>query len=413
MTTLKLPEKEISYWTQDSTVPSYPTLQETIEVDVAIIGAGIAGLSAGYFLKSAGRTVAVLESETIASKVTGHTTGKVTSQHNLCYAGLEKRFNTETARLYGEANQTAISQMETIIKKESIACDWQRDDNYVFTEKSDEIEKLQNEAAVANTLGLPATFETKTPLPFAVKGAVRFRDQAKFHVRHYLLGLARAVHGQGSYVFEHTKASAPSDDTPCVIQSSHGKVVAREVIIATNVPFPLAAHSYYGAYEYPLKSYIVAGKIADKDIFKGMYITPTGSPTRSILPIHTNSETLLLIGGESHFPGFGLARNRHQRLANYAAEKFDINSIDYRWSTWDYLSNDDVPLIGKLYPWSKHVYVATGFMKWGLTTGTVAGMILRDTILGHENPWTKVYDSTRLSPITSLPRAAVKILKSL
>jgi glycine/D-amino acid oxidase-like deaminating enzyme len=413
MDTLQLPDDEVSYWTHDADTLSYPSLQEEITVDVAVIGAGIAGLSAAYFLKQAGLTVAVLESGTIGAKVTGHTTGKVTSQHNLCYAELEKRFGHETARLYGEANQTAITEMEKIVKKENIACDWQRNDNYVFTEKLEEVSRLQNEANVASQLGLHATFETSSSLPFAIKGAVRFADQAKFHVRRYLLGLAQAVHGQGSYVLEHTKAGAPSDSSPCVIAAGRGKLVAKHVIIATNVPFPLAAHSYYGAYEYPLKSYIVASKIADKNAFDGMYITPSGGPLRSILAIKTGNETMLLIGGESHFPGFGVARGRHQRLADYAAEKFGLTSIDYRWSTWDYLSNDGVPLIGKLYPWSKQVYVATGFMKWGLTTGTVAGMILRDTILGQPNPWAKVYDSTRLSPVTSLPRAMSKILKNL
>lgn len=413
MNTIKLPDTEASYWTRDTGVPIYPALQEDIGVDVAIIGAGIAGMSSAYFLKQAGLTVAVLEGNIIGGKVTGHTTGKVTSQHNLCYAMLEKRFGTETARLYGEANQRAISEMEKIIKKEDIACNWEREDNYVFTEKLDEVAKLKYEAGVASRLDLPATFETQTSLPFKVAGAVRFSDQAKFHARNYLLGLARSIHGQGSYVFEHTKAAAPNDNTPCIVSTTHGKVIAKDAIIATNVPFPLTAHSYYGAYEYPLKSYVVAGKLPNKKAFSGMYITPSGGPIRSILPIKVGDETMLLIGGESHFPGFGVARSRHQHLADYAAERFGLSSIDYRWSTWDYLSNDNVPLIGKLYPWSKHVFVATGFMKWGLTTGTVAGMILRDTILGQPNAWADIYDSTRLSPVMSLPRAMGKILKSL
>lgn len=409
----RLPDIETSYWTQHTGATIYSTLQEDIQVDVAVIGAGIAGLSTAYFLKQAGLRVAVLESGQIGGKVTGHTTGKVTSQHNLCYADLERRFGAETAKLYGEANQTAITEMEQIIKKENIDCDWQRDASYVFTEKQDELARFKNEVLVARRLGLPATFELKTALPFNVQGAVRFANQAKFHVGKYLHGLAKAIHGEGSYVFENTKASPPHDSSPCRISTRGGTVTARDVIIATNVPFPIAAHSYYGAYEYPLKSYIVAAKIDEANMFAGMYITPPGEPIRSILPIKSGSQSWLLIGGESHFPGFGLSHTRHQRLADYAAEKFNIHSIEYRWSTWDYLSNDDIPLIGRLYPWSKHIFVATGFMKWGLTTGTVAGMILRDLIQDQPNPWTKIYDSTRSSPVKSLPRAVGKIVKNL
>jgi glycine/D-amino acid oxidase-like deaminating enzyme len=69
----------------------------------------------------------------------------------------------------------------------------------------------------------------------------------------------------------------------------------------------------------------------------------------------------------------------------------------------DYMTYDNVPLIGKLYPWSKNIYVATGFRKWGLTTSMVAATILRDILAGRENPWAKVFDSTRLKPIASIP----------
>lgn len=412
MKTATLPANETSYWVEHTIRSSYPKLGDSIEVDVVIIGGGIAGLSAGYFLKQAGKTVAVLEEGVIGGKVTGHTTGKVTSQHGLCYADFEKRFGSETARLYGEANETAIAEMERIIQKEKIECDWQRSDNYVFTEKADEVAKIRTEAEVANKLGLPASFETNTSLPFNIKGAVRFASQATFHVGNYLQGLAGAIHGGGSYVFEHTKADTPRDGTPCTTATKNGTITSKDVIIATNVPFPLTAHSYYGAYEYPLKSYIVAGKLSDTHPLEGMYITPSSGPIRSILPITLGNERWLLIGGESHFPGFGKAKTRHQRLADYAAEHFNMTT-SYRWSTWDYLSNDDIPLVGKLYPWSKHVYTATGFMKWGLSTGTVVGMILRDTITNTPNPWAKIYDSTRLSPVTSLPRAMGKIIKKL
>ena len=61
----------------------------------------------------------------------------------------------------------------------------------------------------------------------------------------------------------------------------------------------------------------------------------------------------------------------------------------------DVMSDDGVPLIGRITPDSEHSYVATGFQKWGMTTGTAAAMILTDTILGRDNPWTEVYDPSR------------------
>ena len=63
---------------------------------------------------------------------------------------------------------------------------------------------------------------------------------------------------------------------------------------------------------------------------------------------------------------------------------------------------DNVPYIGRLAPGSERVYVATGYKKWGMTTGTAAGVIISDAILGRDNPWAALFDATRVE----LTRAA-------
>ena len=408
---IAIPTHQSSYWLQSTSSPQYPKLQGDVSVDVAIVGAGIAGLSAAYFLKQAGLRVAVVERGVIGDGVTGYTTGKVSSQHNLCYATLIKQFGEPAARVYGEANQEAIAQIERIINKERIGCDWQRDDSYVFTEDPKDVHQFKREAEAAKRLGLPARFTTSTDLPFAVAGAVQFGHQAKFHVRKFLLGLAKAVQGNGSHIYEQSKAVTAHDGAPCIVRTKNGTIFCKDIIIATNVPFPPFTHTYYAAYEYPLKSYIVASKMPHT--FKGMYITKSNRHMRSILPITLGGEHWLLVGGESHFPGFGRAISRHQQLANYATERLGMTDIAYRWSTWDYMSNDGMPLIGKLLPWSKHVFTATGFSKWGLTTGVLAGQILAEGIQNKPNKWAKTFDSTRLSPVTSLPKAMLKIISKL
>ncbi|HYH36048.1 MAG TPA: FAD-dependent oxidoreductase, partial [Candidatus Saccharimonadales bacterium] len=78
----------------------------------------------------------------------------------------------------------------------------------------------------------------------------------------------------------------------------------------------------------------------------------------------------------------------------------------------DYLAYDGVPLVGKLYPWSRNLYVATAYRKWGLSNGTAAAMILCDTITGKENPWAATFDATRLRPVASIPRVAFETAMS-
>ncbi len=69
--------------------------------------------------------------------------------------------------------------------------------------------------------------------------------------------------------------------------------------------------------------------------------------------------------------------------------------IENKWSDRDYLAYDGLPLVGYLYPWSKRLYVGTAFKKWGLTNGTMAAMILRDLIMGSDNPWAETFSPRR------------------
>ena len=135
-----------------------------------------------------------------------------------------------------------------------------------------------------------------------------------------------------------------------------------------------------------------------------MYISPD-KDNYSILPVNDGNSTLLLIGGEGHIPGTRLNTNsRYQRLANYTKKNFGITTIEYKWSHRDYLGYDDLPLIGKLYPWSKHTYTATAFMKWGLTNGTMAGILLSDMVQGKVNPLSATFNPHRLQVVTSIPK---------
>lgn len=404
---IRLPSTEFSLWREAYTSSLYPRLSSEVEVDVAVIGAGITGLSAAYLLKQAGKTVAVMDKDTVGGGTTGRTTGKVTSQHDIIYSTLRKQMGDSAARIYGEANQAALQQIETIITDEQIDCDWQRADNYVYTTSADKVQTLKNEAAAAAKLGLPASYQMTTDLPFDTLAAVKFSNQAHFTAQKYLLGLAAAVHGNGSFVFEHTNAVGIQDGSPCHVKTPAGSIIAKDIIVATNVPtLPLMARGSYCALEYPSESYLIAAPYSGK--LGGMYISPD-KHHYSILPTTFEGTPYLLIGGSGHLSGLRASKHWHyKQLANYAEQQFGISTISHMWSDRDYLSYDKVPLIGRLYPWSKHLYVGTAFKKWGLTGGTVAGMILTDLLADVPNPWASVFTTQRLRPVKYIPRAIME-----
>src|SRR6476646_9926376 len=100
-----MPEgRQVSLWIATTGTTRYPSLDTDLEVDVAVVGGGIAGLTAALALKRAGSTVAVLEAARIGTGVTGHTTGKVTSLHRLAYTDLQRSHGSSAARVSGAAN---------------------------------------------------------------------------------------------------------------------------------------------------------------------------------------------------------------------------------------------------------------------------------------------------------------------
>ena len=57
----------LSFWLEWCPVTDFPTLEEGLKVDVAILGGGIAGITAATLLKDAGHTVAVIEADRVVN----------------------------------------------------------------------------------------------------------------------------------------------------------------------------------------------------------------------------------------------------------------------------------------------------------------------------------------------------------
>ncbi|WP_415856414.1 FAD-dependent oxidoreductase [Sinomonas sp. G460-2] len=396
------PEGEpVSLWVVTAGTTDYPALDGHVEVDVAVVGAGIAGLTAALALKRAGHSVAVIEAARVGTGVTGHTTGKITSLHRLAYATLARRHGTDTARAYGQANEAAIDHVAHVVAEEGIDCDFRRVANYTYAESDDALELVRAEAAVAARLGLPSTFTTEVPLPFPVKGAVRFDGQAQIHAVRYLQGLARAVNGGGSFVFEETRAQQVRDGSPGTVDTEHGAVHAHDIVVATNVPFGARGLFYLRC--HPHRSYIVAGRV-DTSPLDATFIS-ADEPLRSILTVNVGGTSYVLTGGEGHrVSEAGDTAGRYRRLAAFAHDRLGVGDVDYRWSTQDAMPLDGLPYVGLVSPLAKHVHVVTGLRKWGLSNGTAAALILADTLSGRENRWARVFNSNRITPVASAGR---------
>ena len=190
---MDLPGRRESCWMACAPETSYPTFRKSVSSNVTIVGAGVVGLTAAYLLASAGVSVTVLEARKVGRQVTGRSTAKVTSQHTFIYSYLVEKHGLETARLYADANQTAVREICRWVEAESMECDLEQKDAYVYTSMPAGRAAIDAEAKVARSLGLEAEALASAPLPFATSGALRFRGQAQFNPAQYLIGLAAAV----------------------------------------------------------------------------------------------------------------------------------------------------------------------------------------------------------------------------
>jgi glycine/D-amino acid oxidase-like deaminating enzyme len=383
--------------------PVLPRLERDVEADVAVIGGGIVGLTTALLAQDAGARVVLIEADRVGHGVSGYTTAKVSSQHGLIYARLKSSLGPDAARLYGQINEAALAWIAERVEVDGIDCDFRRRESYAYVVSESEWDRVEAEARAATAAGLPVSLVEDTPLPYPVAAAVRFDDQAEFHAGKYLYALTELLLAGGCDIYEHSRAVGVDEGGRCVVETdAGGRLFADRVVVATHYPF--LDRSLAFARVHTERSYAIACRVSG-DLPDGMFISGD-SPTRSIrtAPVGDDDE-LLLVGGESHRTGTGGdTEERYRNLERFARQHWDVESIEYRWSSQDGITLDGVPYVGRITPRSRRILAATGFAKWGMTGGTAAAAVLAELLESDaRSPAAELLDPWRLTVRASLP----------
>ena len=362
-----------SLWEETWKHPAFPPLDGDTDTDVLIIGGGMAGILCAYRLHQAGVPYLLAEAETIGSGTTKNTTAKLTSQHGLIYERLIRLFGTERAKQYLTANQEALEAYRELCR--GICCGFEEKDAYVYSRN--DRKKLERELAALEKLGFHAEFAEQLPLPFPVAGAVKFPHQAQFHPLEFLAAIAKDLH-----ICEHTPVQELVGTTAI---TPRGRITAKKIIVTTHFPF-LNKHGSYFLKLYQHRSYVIALEHAQN--VDGMYVDEAqkGMSFR-------NYGGQLLVGGGDHRTG--KQGGGWRELREFAKRYYPQAVETAHWAAQDCMSLDGVPYIGPYSASTDHLYVASGFNKWGMTSSMVAARILSDLVQEKENPYGDVFSPSR------------------
>ena len=380
-----------SFW-QLEKAPLFSPLPGDITVNTAVVGAGICGLLCAYYLHRKGiRDIAIIDANEICSGVTANTTAKITSQHGLIYAKLINGLGKERASQYLAANEKAIRDYREIISREQIDCDFASCNAWVYTTSENDLWLIEDEVRAAESLGIAAIFganDADLELPLPVKGAVGFPNQAHFHPLKFALRICDILSKAGCKIYTHTKATGAEEG---IVYTQKGNIRAENIISCSHYPF-IDKSSLLFAKIYQDRSYVLALKNAG--VIRDMYLDHADGGFSFRPQKDANNEDMILFGAYDHKTGHAgnVDQNLHfKSLMAEAGRYYPQGEAAYMWSAQDCMTHDKIPYIGRYSSAGENIYIATGFNKWGMTSGMAAADIISDLIIKKTSGYRDVF----------------------
>ncbi len=395
---------EHSLWT-DTEKPQFPRLEGVKPCDVAVVGAGLTGITTALLLARAGVNVAVVEGDAVGSGTSGRTTAKVTAQHDVRLHGLGEN----KAHGYMAANSAGLGLIGRLIMEYGISCDFEPCPAYVYARNDEEEKEIKKELDICERIGVSLRLTKETALPFKVRCALVMDGQACFHPLKYLYALAGVLREMGVPIYERSRVIDMEREEKVVsVRTKQGALRPKAVVLATGYPLV----EFPGLFFLRLhqeRSYLMA--VRQSIDTGGMGIT-AGSPVNSVRTHSMGGEGWLIVGGFGHKTG----QEDNKDDTGYAPlraflQRFGSLSPEYGWSAQDCATLDSIPYVGGLYKDGPNVYVATGFNKWGMTNSAAASLMLCDLITGSNviDPEVRaLFDPLRVAPASSAKGFAVQ-----
>lgn len=381
-------------------IHSRSALGGNARADVCVIGAGIVGITTAYLLAQKGRSVIVIDDGPIGGGMTSRTTAHLMSAMDDRWHEVERLHGLEGAQLAAKSHAGAIDTIEGIIRRESIECDFERVDGFLFLPPGGDQEEIDREFEACVRVGMEGVeLVPAAPIDgFDTGRCIRFPRQGQFHPMKYLAALARAIERDRGAIHYGTHAEEVRDGkSPCVLTREGFRIDCDAIVVATNSPINdrVKIHTK----QAPYLSYVLGARVPRGTVAHALF-WDTLDPYHFVrmIPGEDPHGEILLVGGEDHKTGQAHdGAERFDVLERWMRERFPMaREILYRWSGQVMETHDYLAFIGR-NPGDENVYVATGDSGMGMTHGTIAGLIITDLIHGADLPWAELYDPRRIT----------------
>ena len=403
-------ERSESLWEATRPQREYQPLSGTVEADVCVVGAGLAGITTAYLLGRAGKRVVVLDHGAVGSGETGQTTAHLASASDDYFHELERIHGVDGSRLIYQSYHAAIDRIGEIAATEGIDCDYERLDGYWLQAPGRPADFLQRELDAASRAGASVDLLDEVPgLPFRSGPALRFAHQGQFHPLKYLAGLAACIVRDGGTIHTGNHVNDIEGGDAPHAGGEGFDVRAGAVVVCTNTPIVdrVAIHTKQAAY----RTFVIAARLP-RGTMPHVLLWDTLDPYHYVrlMPDDDGGDDFLIVGGEDHKTGQeDDAARRFGALEAWARARFpSLGAVERRWSGQVMEPVDGLAFIGADPGHRPNVYVATGDSGQGMTHATIAGMILTDVVLGRPHPWADIYDPARKSLATASVKAWVE-----
>lgn len=369
--------------------PGHAALQGSTSCDVAIVGGGLAGLSAALELKRRGLDVVLLEARQIGWGASGRNGGQAIHGLACDPATIEDQLGLDDARRVWSMSIEALDLMRERIALHAIACDWR--DGYLglatSARKGAELSAWADRVEAVYGYALqriaPAQVGDWIASPRYHSG-VHDPRSGHLHPLKYTLGLAQAAAAAGVRLHENTPVQALLTGAQPALRTAGGEVRARQVLLAGNVYLNGIAPALQ-ARIMPVGTYIACSEALDPQ--RADRLIPSRAAvcdTNFVLDyFRTTNDHRMLYGGRVSYSTVTpahLAESMRRRMVR-TFPQLDGVKVDFAWGGFVDITMNRAPDFGRLAS-APSVYYLQGFSGHGLALTGLAGRLVAEAIAG-------------------------------